>query len=139
MAYVIAVLMACLSFLLNRFFLRCLGPASIISTGPVVEEAAKTLFGYYLEADIITVHAVFGLLEAGYDWRQGGRHKLLAALLSIGGHSLFGAASAKVLVMSGSVWPALGAGVLLHIGYNVMVVRLLVRQAADSPGKRDAS
>ena len=137
MAYIIAFLMAALSFLLNRLFLRYLGPVSIISAGPVAEEAAKTLFAYYLGADLITVHAVFGVIEAGYDWQQGSRDGLTAPLLSIAGHSLFGMGSAGVLLLTGSLWLGLAAGIALHLGYNVAVVRLLANKSANNSGKRD--
>lgn len=137
MAYMIAILMAGLSFLLNRFFLRYLGPVSIISAGPVAEEAAKTLFAYYLGADIITVHALFGVIEAGYDWWQGNREGIAAPLLSVTGHSLFGAGSAGVLLLTGSPWLGLAVGIALHLAYNVAVVRLLANKTANNSGKKD--
>ncbi len=125
MAYIIAALMAGLSFLINRLFLRYIGPVTVISLGPVTEETAKTLFAYYLGADIITVHAVFGVIEALYDWFQDGGRQLSAPLLSIAGHSLFGAATASVLFITGSIWIGLVAGIVLHLVYNVIIVRLL--------------
>lgn len=125
MDYIIALLMAGLSFLLNRLFLRYLGSVSIISTGPVVEEAAKTLFAYYLGANLIMVHTIFGVIEAGYDWKQRStRGAVAASLLSIAGHSLFGAGSAGVLILTDSLWLGLAAGIALHLAYNVAIVRL---------------
>lgn len=137
MAYIIAILMAGLSFLLNRLFLRYLGPVSIISAGPIAEEAAKTLFAYYLGADLITVHAVFGVIEAGYDWQQGSKEGIAAPLLSIAGHSMFGAGSAGVLLLTGSLWLCLAAGIALHLAYNVTIVRLLANKTANNSRKRD--
>ncbi|CQR72914.1 hypothetical protein SOV_02940 [Sporomusa ovata DSM 2662] len=138
MDYIIAILMAGLSFLLNRFFLRYLGPVSIISAGPVVEEAAKTLFAYYLGADLIMVHTVFGVIEAGYDWQQKSTSgAVTASFLSIAGHSLFGAGSAGVLILTSSLWLGLAAGIALHLAYNVAVVRLLANKTVNNSGERD--
>ncbi|MDF2874957.1 MAG: hypothetical protein K0R22_1640 [Sporomusa sp.] len=129
MEYVIAALMASLSFLINRLFMRYIGPISVISLGPVVEEAAKTLLAYYLGTAIIMVHVLFGLIEAIYDWIQDGSKHLTAPFLSIAGHSLFGIVTAGILMMTGSIWLGLSAGILLHVAYNVTVVRLLANNA----------
>ncbi len=129
MEYVIAALMACLSFLVNRLFMRYVGPVTVISLGPVTEEAAKTLFAYYLGAAIIPVHALFGVIEAIYDWVQDESRHLTAPLLSIMGHSFFGAVTAGVLSKTGSVWLGLAAGSTIHVTYNVIVVRILANKA----------
>ncbi|HWR43678.1 hypothetical protein [Sporomusa sp.] len=137
MEYVIAALMASLSFLINRLFMRYIGPITVISLGPVAEEAAKTLFAYYLGAAIIPVHTLFGVIEAMYDWVQDGGKHLTASLLSIAGHSLFGVVTAGILMMTGSVWFGLAAGVLVHLVYNVTVVRLLADKTDKNLRKRD--
>lgn len=137
MAYIIAVLMAGLSFLLNRLFLRYIGPVTVISLGPVIEEAAKTLFAYYLKADLIAVHVVFGAIEAIYDWYQDGGRKLAAPALSIAGHSLFGMATAGVLGMTGSIWLGLATGIVLHLIYNVTMIRWLAKYTGENSRKRD--
>lgn len=137
MAYIIAVLMAGLSFVLNRFLLRYLGKVTIISAGPVVEEAAKTLFAYYLGADIFTVHMVFGVIEAGYDWYWRSNNGLLAPVLSIIGHSLFGAVTAGIVFLAGSVWLGLAAGIIMHLSYNLAIVRLLANKTAEKARKKE--
>ena len=139
MAYIIAVLMASLSFILNRFLLHYLGAVTIISAGPVVEESAKTLFAYYLGADMLAVHAVFGVIEAGYDWYSRSNDGLLAPFLSIVGHSMFGAGTVGAFSLTGSVWLGLAVGITLHMSYNLAVVRLLAKKTADKPRKRDQS
>jgi hypothetical protein len=133
MAYIIAVLMAGLSFVLNRLLLRYLGKVTIISAGPVVEESAKTLFAYYLGADIFTVHMVFGVIEAGYDWYWRNNNKLVAPVLSIMGHSLFGAVTAGIVFLAGNLWLGLAAGIIMHVSYNLAVVRLLANSTVDKP------
>lgn len=137
MAYIIAILMAGLSFLLNRFLLRYLGRVTIISAGPAVEESAKTIFAYYLGADIFTVHMAFGVIEAGYDWYWRSNNELAAPALSIIGHSLFGAVTASIIFFAGSLWLGLAAGIIMHLSYNLAVVRLLASETADKPRKRE--
>ncbi len=138
MSYVIALLMASLCFLLNRLFLRTIGPVTLISIGPLAEEAAKTLFAYYLGADIVAVHAFFGVIEAVYDWFQDRKNgHLLAPVLSIAGHLAFGAITAGVLNLTGRIWLGLLAGTVVHLAYNVAVVRLLSGQPGHNPGRRD--
>lgn len=125
MAYVIACLMAGLSFLLNRALLKHIGNITVISMSPAVEEMSKTLLAYYLDADIFATHVTFGLLEAVYDWYNGTKDSGKAAALSIAGHSLFGVLTLVVLKLAGSIWPALGAGLATHLAWNVTMIRLI--------------
>jgi len=46
MAYVLAVLMAALSFLLNRAALKYAGAMAVVTWGPALEEAAKTVAAF---------------------------------------------------------------------------------------------
>jgi len=124
MTCVIAVLMAALSFLLNRAALRCVGAKAVISLSPALEEAAKTIPAYYLGADIFFTHVIFGVVEAGYDWRTGRRHGPPAAFLSVAGHGLFGFATAGVLYLTGSLWLAVASTAAVHIAWNVAAIRL---------------
>lgn len=124
MAYVLAVLMAALSFLLNRAALRYAGVKAAISWGPAVEEAAKTVPAYFLGADVLLTHALFGLIEGGYDWRTSPGNGPAAAALSVAGHGLFGAVTVTVIYLSGSVVFALAAGVAAHIAWNATLIRL---------------
>ncbi|WP_371376533.1 hypothetical protein [Sporomusa aerivorans] len=140
MAYIIALLMASLSFLLNRFFMRTVGPVTVISIGPFAEEAAKTLLAYYMGTGIVAVHAIFGVIEAVYDWCQDGKSRqLLAPLLSIAGHALFGTVTAGILDFTGIIWFGLAAGTMVHLAYNVAVVRMLAEKGARNRGRRDKS
>jgi hypothetical protein len=130
MAYVIACLMAALSFLLNRRLLQSIGSVTVISCSPVLEESAKTLLPFYLGADILATHVLFGILEAGYDWYTHSADGAAAPLFSILGHSLFGVITIGCLFVSSSVWLGLSGGLLTHLLWNVTVIRLL------SGGKR---
>jgi hypothetical protein len=93
-----------------------------------VEESSKTLFAYYLGADLITVLAVFGLIEAGYDWYWRSSDGLLAPFLSVVGHSMFGAGTVAAFLLTGSLWLGLATGVILHLAYNFSIVRLLANK-----------
>lgn len=126
MAYVIGFLMAGLSFLLNKVLLKYVGVKAIISYSPVVEEMTKTLCSYYLAADILVTHIVFGMLEAGYDWYStpNGQRGMWAALASIVGHSLFGALTLMGLYASGSIWLALLGASCVHVIWNVTLIRV---------------
>lgn len=124
MAYVLAVLMAALSFLLNRATLKYVGVQAVITWGPALEETAKTLPAFYLGADVLLTHVLFGVIEGGYDWRTSPRHGPAAALLSVAGHGLFGAVTMGVIHLTGSLVLALGAGTATHIAWNAALIRL---------------
>ncbi len=123
MAYVIGCLMAALSFILNQVLLKYAGRVTVISYSPLVEEGAKTLFAYYMGADIVATHITFGLLEACYDWINSRENGVKAAVLSIGGHSMFGLLTYIVLIMTESIWLGLALGLAAHLAWNVTVIR----------------
>jgi len=126
MAYVIGCLMAGLSFLLNRLLLKYIGIKVVISYSPVVEELTKTLCSYYLAADILVTHIIFGVLEAGYDWfnRQNRQHGIIAAVLSILGHTLFGGITVLIFNLSNSIFIGVLVGIGAHLVWNVTLIRL---------------
>ncbi|MBP2626557.1 MAG: hypothetical protein H6Q68_1268 [Firmicutes bacterium] len=126
MAYVIGCLMAGLSFLVNRLLLKYIGIKVVISYSPVVEELTKTLCAYYLAADILVTHIIFGILEAGYDWfnRQNGQRGIIAALLSIVGHTLFGGLTVFVFNLSNSIFIGIAVGIGVHLVWNLTLIRL---------------
>ena len=126
MAYVIGCLMAGLSFLLNRLLLKYIGIKVVISYSPVVEELTKTLCSYYLSADILVTHIIFGILEAGYDWynRQSGQRGTIAAVLSIVGHTLFGGITVLVFNLSNNIFIGMIAAIVVHLVWNVTLIRL---------------
>jgi hypothetical protein len=124
MGYVIGCLVAALSFLLNKTFVKWIGLKTVITVSPLLEEATKTLFAYYLGADILAAHITFGLVEACYDWVQNERTGVKAAWFSLGGHSLFGAVTVLLLAVSGSIGLALAGGVVAHLIWNATVIRL---------------
>ena len=119
MAYVIGCLMAALSFLLNKILLKYVGMKAVISYSPVVEEVTKSLCSYYLAADILVTHVVFGMLEAGYDW-----YNTADGQRGIIGHSLFGCLTLLGLYISSSIWIAILVASCVHVMWNVTLIRL---------------
>lgn len=123
-AYVIACLMASLSFLLNRATLRVFGLQSIIFWSPVLEELVKTVPAFYLGADIWITHVGFGLIEGIYDWRTAGKNGLAAAVFSIGGHGMFGGLTVAGMHYTGSLALGLAPAILTHVAWNLTIIRL---------------
>lgn len=124
MAYIIACLMAALSFVANKALLRLIGPQVILTWGPIVEEGAKTLLAWYLAADIVATHVIFRVLEGVYDYLIGTRYRTQAALTSVVCHTLFGGITVTLLGFTGSIWIAVGGAVIAHAAWNRAVIRL---------------
>lgn len=124
MAYIIACLMAALSFLINKLLLRYVGPQVVLTWGPAVEELAKTWLSWHLGADILLTHLLFGFLEGAYDWLTAGQHSGKAAALSVAGHALFGVITLSLLMLTGSIWLALAAAIVAHVAWNTIAIRL---------------
>ncbi|MBC8015187.1 MAG: hypothetical protein H7X79_05525 [Sporomusaceae bacterium] len=126
MAYVIGCLMAGLSFLLNKLLLKYIGIKVVVSYSPILEEVSKTLCSYYFLADIFATHVIFGILEAIYDWytKRDGERGVIAALLSIIGHTLFGGLTVVVFNLSGSIFIGLFIAICAHLMWNVTLIRL---------------
>lgn len=126
MAYVIGCLMASLSFLLNKLLIKYIGLKVIISYSPIMEELTKTLCSYYFSADILATHIIFGVLEAGYDWfkRGNGERGVIAAVLSIVGHTLFGIITIGIFNLSDNVFWGIAVASCIHLCWNVTLIRL---------------
>lgn len=124
MAYLLACLMASLSFLINKRLWKSKGPKVILTYGPAVEEGAKTILAWYLGADIFATHVGFGIIEGAYDYFTNSGTGVKAALLSISGHSLFGLITLGLLALAESVWLALAGAIIAHVAWNSIMVRL---------------
>lgn len=96
----------------------------LVSAVPAVEEAAKNLAALLSGADLFGTHVVFGLVEAGFEAVVGEWHGLVAGLLGLISHALFGAATRAALAGTGSPFLATGAGIGLHIIWNALALRL---------------
>lgn len=102
---------------------RAVGYKTIVTFSPVVEEVFKSVPAYLAGADILSIHLVFGAIEGAYEYRQGKGLGKLAAFLSVTGHFLFGLAVVTLLLLTGSIYLALLAGILLHLLWNGVVVK----------------
>ncbi len=120
MGYVIGCLMAGVSFLVNRRLLKYTGPQTLVTYSPALEEAVKTVPAYYLGADILVTHLVFGGLEAIYDWRE--EKNMKAGIFSIIGHSLFGLLTLAGLRLTANLLGGLMMGLVAHFIWNIAVV-----------------
>lgn len=125
MAYVIGCLMAGVSFLLNKFLLKYLGVKAVLSCSPILEEVTKTLCSYYFAADILATHVIFGILEAVYDWvkRKSYKRGIVAVLLSVIGHTLFGSLTILIFNLSDSIFFGLFVGSCVHLIWNITWIR----------------
>lgn len=115
------VVAAILSFVLNRFYLSKLGARGVIYLIPLGEEVFKTGLAYYVGADLITTHLVFGVLEAGFDFLDS---NYLAALLAIVTHLLLGILTFYSLLVNNNLIAAIMIAILVHTAWNYLIRRI---------------
>lgn len=122
------MLAALLAFLINRLGVRRLGMEGIIFFVPLSEELSKTLLAYFLASSIFLTHLVFGIIEACYDLSTSPKKGLAAGAVSIIGHSLFGGGTTLVYFYSHNLLFGILTGLLLHVFWNGVVMKLLVTE-----------
>jgi hypothetical protein len=93
-----------------------------------LEESLKTGVAFFFGADILVTHIAFGLIEAVYDWWQSRERGKVAAILSVVGHGLFGWITVAVTGMTG-IYIGLAAGIISHLVWNTVMLRLQTRSA----------
>ncbi|MGE5484182.1 MAG: hypothetical protein ACM3X4_04065 [Ignavibacteriales bacterium] len=109
------------AFFTNRLLARALGEKRTALAAPFTEEIAKTVPAVLLHCSILATHVLFGLVEAVYDLNRSAEGGPAAAIASLGGHAVVGGATAWVAANTGSIALALGAGIVLHLAWNLMV------------------
>lgn len=119
---------AAFAWVVNRLALKLFGAMVIVCIVPFVEEVAKTGLAVLFKASIILTHGIFGLVEAIYDLVYSQKTGFIAGLASIVGHLLYGLAAAWAYWESGQIAAALMAGYLLHMLWNFIVMRFLVKK-----------
>ena len=124
MEYLLAVLAAAFSFAANRLFFEKWEAQTIVALSPVVEESAKTLPAYYLNSDILIIHLLFGVIEGALDFWRSGKSGALPGLLSVAGHSAFGALTMLLFNLTANIIMAFSGAVIAHIAWNAAVNRL---------------
>ncbi|WP_258360696.1 hypothetical protein [Moorella sulfitireducens (nom. illeg.)] len=102
--------------------------ALLIYIGTLGEEILKTGMSFLMGVPLAGVHAVFGIVEAGWELsgasRGRGRGGLRPALAAVAGHTLFGLLASLALVRSGRADLALVIGFLAHLVWNRLVLYL---------------
>ncbi len=121
LAFLIGCLMAAVSFLLNSYLLKNWNKFVFISLGPIIEEVSKSYLAWYLGANLILTHVIFGVIEGGYDLVHS-RYGDKGCILSISGHTLFGLVTAAAYFASGLIAVGIILACFCHIGYNLWVV-----------------
>lgn len=127
MGYVLGCLMAGVVFLFNKLLLKLIGIKTLFFYSPVAEEVFKTLPAYYLGADLLLTHNVFGLIEGIYDAVTSENSKFVPMLLSVLGHSFFGSVTVLGRYFTGEIWLGLIGGVFVHVIWNITAIRLMPR------------
>lgn len=118
----------------NRALQAVWGDRSLFWAVPWWEEACKTGMAVYFGVPVIAVHAAFGFTELLYDGMRPSRDGFLVGSLTLLGHLVFGAATWAAVDWTGSLWMGYGVAVVLHMGWNRAVVRLMASRRA--PGAR---
>lgn len=122
-----SVIAAAATLLVNRLALRFLGTGVIIWLVPVLEEVTKTSVALLWHAPLLITHIFFGAVEAVYDMATSPETGMAAGLLSVFGHALFGYAVVLGLQRFDSILIGAAAGILLHILWNSVVMKFVVR------------
>lgn len=113
-----------MAWIVNSYVVRRGGDRAVILAVPVLEETIKTGVALFWGTSVPYTHSVFGLVEGVHDYVVARGWGLLAGLVSMTSHWLFGQATLLIFNTSGS-WLAgvLGAS-LLHTCLNYLMVRL---------------
>lgn len=119
---------AAAAWVANRLALKIFGPMVIVYIVPLVEELSKTGLAILFNTLIILVHGIFGLIEGIYDLFYAQETGLTAGLASITGHLLYGLITAWTYSGSGQITVAVMGGYLVHMLWNLIVMRFLVHK-----------
>ncbi|MGI6605637.1 MAG: hypothetical protein ACOX2X_01030 [Peptococcia bacterium] len=132
MLYLWAGLLAALgAWFLNRFAVKHFGDAAIIWLIPWLEELLKTGTAYFSGADLVLTHGVFGLVEAVHDYAVSARWGLLAGLLGIVSHWFYGGFTGASFRLTSSWVISIFLTGLLHVFWNLAMVRFFSHLAAS--------
>jgi len=121
-----SALAAAVSWLGNRAALHFIGIKGIIVAGPLVEEAAKSGAAVLTGSSLVLTHGAFGLIEGIYDAWGGGAKAVPAALVSLFGHLFYGYVAYLTWRKQGVFWAAVLAGYVVHMLWNLTVLRFVV-------------
>ncbi|MBM7557206.1 hypothetical protein [Halanaerobacter jeridensis] len=110
-----------LAFLFNRFLFSKLGDWTIVYLVPIGEEIFKSGFAYYLGANLVMTHLIFGVLEAGFDFFHSNK---LAVVLAVLTHLLLGSLTFYCWTSSNNLIIAIVIAALVHTVWNYSIRRV---------------
>lgn len=113
------------AWLINRNLVIHGGDRAIIWLVPPFEELLKTGLALLIGSDVMLTHGVFGFLEAIHDYRTSPRWGLAAGLASIVSHYSLGYGTVVFSRVFYSWITAVFASSLLHILWNLFMVRFI--------------
>lgn len=119
---------------LNKLAIKFFGPGAIAYLIPLLEEGSKTLWAFYLGVPVFFSHFIFGGIEAIYDLGTSRRNGFSAGIISFLSHMIFGLISMQVLRSVQNVYLAVGAGYLVHMVWNTIVMKYFVRKKEGDKG-----
>lgn len=102
----------------NRFVVKYIGEAAIVWVVPWLEELLKTGVALFAGASPLWTHGVFGTIEAFYDYAVSPRWGLLAGLLSIVSHWLYGLVTVFIYQQTSSWLGGIMCASFLHVLWN---------------------
>ncbi len=125
--YIIAgLLAAALSWAGNRAALKLIGTKVIVVSAPLLEELAKSGISVLLNTSLVLTHGVFGIVEGLYDAWGSGFQGIKAGIISFLGHLLYGYVTYLVLLKYNLFFASVLAGYLVHMLWNIAVMKFLV-------------
>jgi len=106
------------AWVVNRFVVKYLGEAAIIWVIPWLEELLKTGIALFAGASPLLTHGVFGTIEAFNDYVISPRWGILAGLLSIVSHWLYGLVTVLIYQQTSSWLGGILCASFLHVLWN---------------------
>ncbi len=129
MGFILAGLTAAaVSWVANRAALKLSGPKVIVAVGPFIEELAKTGFAVLTGSSLVLTHGIFGLAEGIYDAWGSGLQGIKAGFVSFLGHIFYGYLTSTVLDKYRLFLPALLAGYVVHVVWNITVIAFIMQK-----------
>ena len=121
--FIFGMVSALIAYGFNRILLRWQKEKSILFMIPFVEEVSKTSVAILSHSSMIGVHVVFGVIEAFYDviHTKEQRVALIAAVLSLISHSIFGIISYYLYDWTRCSVLAIIAATIIHSIWNYFI------------------
>ena len=109
-----ALFAASIAYVFNTLIIKKLGISVLTDIVPIGEEFIKTFLAVKYNAHIISVHLIFGTVEALSDFYAGEK---TAAAMSVISHGLFGLL-AVIVYNNFGLWWSIVSSAAFHMTYN---------------------